>query len=347
MRVRTKLRLRIVLIVGVIAAAIGATISILGNDGPRGIVTSMFVGALTGMAMTGMEILIHSRYAQSFRKLPFAVWLAARVVAYGIFIPVFDRVAFSISEGMLVPWRFDLSISIPLALFFNFIFMIRRHIGPSMFGNLMTGRYYRPRAEERLVAFFDLKGSTSLAERVGDLKFHSVLNDVFFDAGVAIVEGRGEIYRYVGDEIIASWRTHSAGAGQNCLRAIFGTGDILKRRADHYRRHHGVQPSLRTAVHAGPLVVGEMGDLKREIVLLGDTMNTAARIEDVSRKTGHDIVVSEPALALMQPLPAGIVAIPLGDASLRGKTEQLRLFALAREAPDAGSGAERISASAP
>jgi adenylate cyclase len=54
----------------------------------------------------------------------------------------------------------------------------------------------------------------------------------------------------------------------------------------------GDERRLRCGLHAGPLIVGEMGDIKREIVMLGDTMNTAARIEEACRTTGRDVSAS-------------------------------------------------------
>jgi adenylate cyclase len=91
----------------------------------------------------------------------------------------------------------------------------------------------------------------------------------------------------------------------------------------------GAEPKLRAALHAGPLVVGEMGDLKREIVMLGDTMNTAARIEGACRSLAKDVIASAAALDLV-PLPAAVSAQSLGVVALRGKESELELFALVR-----------------
>ena len=111
---------------------------------------------------------------------------------------------------------------------------------------------------------------------------------------------------------------------------MFTVEDALARRREHYRAEFGIEPRLRSALHAGPLIVGEMGDLKREIVMLGDTMNTAARIEGVCREMQKDYVASAPALAAC-PVPPGVRAESLGAVALRGKESGLELFALTRE----------------
>jgi adenylate cyclase len=88
-------------------------------------------------------------------------------------------------------------------------------------------------------------------------------------------------------------------------------------------------PALRAGIHAGPLIIGEMGDVKREIVMLGDTMNTAARIEAACRSSGRPVLVSQAALALSV-LPPGLTADSIGTVVLRGRSSGMELFALAR-----------------
>ena len=81
-------------------------------------------------------------------------------------------------------------------------------------------------------------------------------------------------------------------------------------------------------------MVGEMGDIKREIVMLGDTMNTAARIEEACRPTGRDVIASSSLLHVIRSLPPDVRAEPLGTMRLRGKQEGIDLFALSRPSDD-------------
>jgi adenylate cyclase len=104
----------------------------------------------------------------------------------------------------------------------------------------------------------------------------------------------------------------------------------LARRRGHYLAEFDAAPQLRGALHLGPLVVGEMGDVKREIVLLGDTMNTTARIEEACRTTGCDTIASAALVRAAQPMPEDVRAESLGRFELRGKEGALELFALSR-----------------
>ena len=54
-----------------------------------------------------------------------------------------------------------------------------------------------------------------------------------------------------------------------------------------YEREFGLRAAFRVGLHSGPVVVGEMGTIKKEIALIGDTLNTAARIVDACRDCGE------------------------------------------------------------
>jgi adenylate cyclase len=75
------------------------------------------------------------------------------------------------------------------------------------------------------------------------------------------------------------------------------------------------------------LVAAEIGGLKGEIALVGDVMNTASRIEQVCRTTGHRVIVSR-ALLNRAALPFDLNATSIGMRRLRGKAERIELFAL-------------------
>lgn len=72
-----------------------------------------------------------------------------------------------------------------------------------------------------------------------------------------------------------------------------------------------------------------MGTVKKEIVFLGDTVNTTARIQNFSRETGDQILASATLLDRLA-LPPGIARRPLGDRRLRGKESDITLYALER-----------------
>jgi class 3 adenylate cyclase len=80
-------------------------------------------------------------------------------------------------------------------------------------------------------------------------------------------------------------------------------------------------------LHYGTVVSGELGDLKQEIAMLGDGMNTASRLIDACREHGRGCIASGELLERLV-LPGGVAAESLGSIQLRGKAAAAPLFAL-------------------
>ena len=334
MRARTRLWARRTATIVAVAAAFGAVVSLSsGGD----IATGVLAGVLITLAIVGLEILLQGRWAATLRRWPIGVLLLVRTTAYGVvfFVVLHTLVALLrwSWDPILHPTRllsnFTLALSFAFTFAINFGLVLMGLLGTRVAASMLTGRYRRPRMEERIVLFMDLRGSTQLAERLGDERFHRFLNEVFRDLDDPVLESGGEIYRYIGDEIIVTWPVQAGARNAGCVECLFAIEDALAAKGKHYLAEFGVEPKLRAALHAGPLVVGEMGDLKREIVMLGDTMNTAARIEGACRTMAKDVIASAEALSLF-PLPAGVSAQSLGVVALRGKQGAHQLFALAR-----------------
>lgn len=338
-RPRTARLLRIVAGVTLVSAAAGAEFARLYEPTLAGFARGIMMGAMNGAVLSALEIGLNGAGAMRRRPLPVLVTFALRIAVYGTVFLASSALAtalvYLVAPGMPHPdWMMlglrTLAVSFAIGLALNFVMALRTLLGARALAALVTGRYRQPRAEERIVMFLDLRGSTPLAERLGDIGFHRFLNRVFFDITDPVLEAGGEIYRYVGDEIIVTWVAAKRDAGAAAVACLFAISDALERRRGDYLAEFGAAPQLRGALHQGPLVVGEMGDVKREIVMLGDTMNTAARIEEACRTTGCDSIASAPLVRAAQPLPEGLCAESLGLFELRGKEGALELFALSR-----------------
>jgi adenylate cyclase len=148
---------------------------------------------------------------------------------------------------------------------------------------------------------------------------------------LAVAEAGGEIHKYVGDEVIATWRL-APGANQfDCVRACFGAFDRIDAQRSAYERDFGLVPDFRAGLHCGPVAVGELGYLKKEIALIGDTMNAAARIVEACRETENRVLASAALLDRLAALPPGVTRRRLGELALRGKERPLELCALELE----------------
>src|ERR1700722_544834 len=260
--------LRLVIWITLSSSLLGALFAYAENR-PHGIADfvntelhGVLAGGLNGGILSSLEILVlRGAYGASLRRLPFLPYLAIRSVLY-------------------------LGIILLVLIASNLLLGVNDLLGPGVLFAFVAGRYYHPRHEERILLFIDMRASTAIAERLGEERFLDFLNRFITDLSLAIAEAGGEIHKYVGDEIIASWAL-AVGLNEGaCVRACFAALDRLAERGPAYERDFGCRADFRAGLHCGSVVVGELGYLKKEIALIGDSMNTAARIQEACRATG-------------------------------------------------------------
>lgn len=203
-----------------------------------------------------------------------------------------------------------------------------RLIGANVLGYFMAGVYQRPTAEERIFLFLDLEGSTQLAERMGSARYFEFLRAFVDDLTEPVLETRGEIYQYAGDEVVITWPIDRGLHAGNCVRCFFEIRSAVDRRALHYQRDFGAVPRFRGGLHGGAVTAGELGDLRQQIVFVGDILNTAARLEEYAKRTRFDLITSDVLLARLS-LPAGVQATRCGELVLRGKEARVTAYSLA------------------
>ncbi|WP_299474863.1 adenylate/guanylate cyclase domain-containing protein [uncultured Roseibium sp.] len=318
-----------------ISAGIGAMIGLLRADA-NGFAVEALLGALVGTVIgfgcSLSEILVFSNaQLRTVRRLPPVSLGVLRAVAFGGII-VLGLCVPSLLTAHAPPWRHPdftevFAISAGVAIVMSIGVEIMRFLGAEAALSLVSGRYNRPRLEERVVLFADLIGSTALAERIGELEFHVFLQNVALDLAAPIEKARGNVHRYVGDAVIVTWPIDRGIEDAACLVCAKEMHKVLNRHAPNYRERFNTEPMLRIALHCGPVAAGEIGDWKKEIALLGDTMNTAARLETAAKVLNETTVLSD---ALVERLPAGMSAglRQLPPYSAHGKREDLMLWAL-------------------
>lgn len=315
-----------------ISSAIGAVAGLLVTGGTlRGLLQGALSGALVSFFVrttggVGAQI--------GIRRWPFgaSVTLSALLTAAAICAGIAAAALPWLFTGGVGSWRayvIPFLTAVAASIAFTWWFALDRLLGGGVLVGLLTGRYHRPRREQRIFLFADLVRSTGLAERLGELDYHRFLNRAFVDAAPSVERHGGLIYQYVGDQMVVTWTLERGLEDWNCVRCALAIGDALEGAAAEYAEEFGAAPRFRFALHCGPVVAGEMGDLRREIVFSGDTLNTAARIEAVAKLAGRELVVSRDVLD-HERLPSGLVAEPLGEHTLRGKEKPVELFAVSR-----------------
>jgi adenylate cyclase len=332
---RFRFYLRVTLVVLAFACPGGAIYGVVTgdhiwwHDALRGVITTMFIS----ISIAAFEIsLATSDKLAWLRQAPFALVLLARTLLYLVLIVIgleLGRVVMGDPGGsifdMNVAFQRSVIFSLAASLVFNFVNQMARILGRGVLGSMVLGRYHRPRMEERLFLLVDMKGSTGIAEQIGDLAFHNLLNDFFAALADAVNAVGGDIHKFVGDEAIVVWRPKRGLRNADCLRSFFDFNRRIAADAEYYRDTYGVVPQCQGGAHIGKVIVGEMGSTKQEIAYSGAALNTAARIEQATRQFDKPLLVSDTLLKRLT-LPGELKAQSVGRITLRGSAEEIELF---------------------
>ena len=208
------------------------------------------------------------------------------------------------------------------------IMLVNDKYGPGIFKEFLLGKYFTPKREERIFMFLDLRASTRIAEEIGEEKFFHFVRDFISDATQSIMKTKGQIYQYVGDEIVVSWRMDKGVENANCIDCFFKVKEKIHERKDYYLEKYGLVPDFKAGIHYGYVMAGEMGVVKKDIVFSGDVLNTAARIQSKCNELGVNILFSKFLLDRIGLKMGKFSAKRIGNIDLKGKSESVELYTI-------------------
>ena len=275
------------------------------------------------------------------RKLPFGMLILLESIISVIailFMISIGFVVYNLADGqelkLSVFLGFIFSKEMLLLTIYNFgvILLIRtarqidKKFGPGNLWKMLTGRFHKPKEEERIFMFLDLKDSTTIAEQIGHIKYSEMIQDCFLDLAV-VEKHQAEIYQYVGDEAVLTWKKKVGLTNANCIKAFFEFRKAILNRSSYYTQSYGLVPQFKAGAHLGKIVVAEVGSIKREIAYHGDTINTAARIQGQCNVYDKELLVSDALLKELN-LNNDFKAISLGEILLKGKSENVGIYSV-------------------
>jgi adenylate cyclase len=326
----------------VTAFAIGVAYRYVWDDPSQGSIANYMRSGVHAMGLAacglGAHLYFNARLSKRLRRWPLVAEIALRAAAMaiavattatGLQVVLYDRRP----EGIWFFAEFPriVAITFVLSVLFGAIFELTRLIGGRTLLNVILGRYRHPTREERVLMFLDLTGSTALAETLGEVRMQELLTRFFFDIDEPIVAHGGEVHAYVGDEVIVTWPLTARVSAGCCIDCFFAVADKVADNAKSYQQKFGSVPQFRAALHAGPVVISECGDSRRQIAFFGDTLNVAARLQELCKEVGRPLLVSADLLSRARAGP-DLRVEALGGAALRGRTEAVEVFAIERNA---------------
>lgn len=209
--------------------------------------------------------------------------------------------------------------------------MVNDKYGPGNLRSFFMGRYFRPQREEHIFMFLDLRSSTYIAQVLGEQQYFNFIKDVIRDATPVILRHKGRIYQYVGDEITVSWWMNQGLNKLNCIRCPMEIRKIFNHRSSYYTAQYGVVPDFKAGLHCGPVMVGEIGVVKRDIAFSGEVVGTAARIQNRCNHLEVNLLMSQDLKDLLPWEGSRLIPEHKGDLLIKGKMVNLPLYTVNAE----------------
>jgi len=210
---------------------------------------------------------------------------------------------------------------------FHFILQMNKKFGPGILLKYILGNYFNPREEERIFMFLDLKSSTTIAEKLEHISYSNLLQDCFAELTDPINNYKGQLYQYVGDEVVITWKLKQGLSNLNCIKFFYAFVNKLENKKNYFLKSYDIIPEFKAGLHCGNVTVAEVGELKTEIAYHGDILNTASRIQGLCNQYQEQFLVSE---TLINQLPEENIYQSkfIGNLKLKGKEKKVKVFSI-------------------
>ncbi|HEV8229114.1 MAG TPA: adenylate/guanylate cyclase domain-containing protein [Candidatus Limnocylindria bacterium] len=208
---------------------------------------------------------------------------------------------------------------------------LERFLPPTVVERVVSGDPLRLEGERQTVTilFADLRGSTALAERLRPEEIVAVLNTYLRIMARAVIDEGGILDKFLGDGLMAIFgamgdQTHGAAAAARAALAM--RSRITSLNAERGARGEPVV-LFGVGMHTGDVVLGAVGLPERsDYTAIGDTVNTASRMESLTKEYQVDAVLSSDTAGHLH--DDGIELRALGLAQVRGKAAAVEVFTL-------------------
>jgi adenylate cyclase len=182
------------------------------------------------------------------------------------------------------------------------------------------------------VMFSDLRGFTRFSEHQPVEKVIAVVNHYLNEMTEAILDAGGTLIAYMGDGIMATFGAPLE-QDDHADRAMRAAREMIGARLSGFNAwlaEQGYPSGFRMGVglNTGPVMCGNVGAEQRvEYTTIGDTTNTASRLEGMTKDQPHMLFVAEATRDALHEVPEDLIFV--GEFEVRGRTEKMRIFSIA------------------
>ncbi|MCW3806583.1 adenylate/guanylate cyclase domain-containing protein [Plebeiibacterium marinum] len=209
---------------------------------------------------------------------------------------------------------------------YQLLITLFRQIGFGKLGRVMMGYYQKPREENRIFLFLDLKSSTTFAEELGHEQYSYFIQDCFKILSNPLLLTQGVVYQFVGDEVVVTWEAHNQKNFKKAVDFFFLFQKELEDNRSYFEDKYNMVPIFSASINSGKVMSAEVGEIKTELAYHGDVLNTAARIQKQCKQYNKDMLVTENFALTLNNFKNGYEICFVDHVMLKGKAQKVRLY---------------------
>lgn len=296
---------------------------------------SLVLGFFMGISIFLMQEYVYPHF---FRKYGMFLTIIVQALFFVIvcvlglwFILELNRFHFIHIDNMIVPntdvkWMISFTFyCLILHVFIHLFLAFRRSLGKNYFQSLLRGNYRVPVIEYRVFMFLDMHSSTKTAEESGHYNYSLLLQECFDDLSEILLDFDAEVYQYVGDEAVLTWKVNDGFNRLQCIQLYDAFCERLLKREKFYVQKFSLLPKFKAAVNEGLVTVAEIGRVKTEIAYHGEVLSTASRVQKLCNQHTADLLITQ---SFFEQLDSQCqnAFIEVDTAFLRGKKKAVTLY---------------------
>ncbi len=296
---------------------------------------SLVLGFFMGISIFLMQEYVYPHF---FRKYGMFLTIVVQALFFMIacamglwFILELNRSHLIYIDDMIVPntdvkWVLSFTFyCLILHVFIHLLLAFRRALGKNYFRSLLRGNYRVPVVEYRIFMFLDMFSSTRTAEESGHYNYSLLLQECFDDLSEVLLDFDAEVYQYVGDEAVLTWKVTPDFDRKQCIQLYDAFCERLMKREKFYEQKFSLLPTFKASVNEGLVTVAEIGKVKTEIAYHGEVLSTAARVQKLCNLHTADLLITQ---CFFEQLDSQCqnAFIEVDTAFLRGKKKAVTLY---------------------